>query len=364
MIPLRGGFPIRLRAQGDALVGDGRLGFGPRVELRDGAIVVDGVTYARVQMEKPPPVPAELAGLVGEYGPDYDVLYVFERDGRLWALIEWFELDPLERVSENVYRFPDRGLYDGERLVFTRDARGRATWVTAANVLFRRRSVGPEEGATQLRVPPLRPVPELLREALAARPPEEQGDFRPPDLVELVTIDPTIRLDVRYATTNNFLGTVFYSQPRAFLQRPAAEALARVSRSLRERGYGLLVHDAYRPWYVTKVFWEATPDDKKIFVANPAKGSRHNRGEAVDLSLYDLATGKPVDMVGTYDETSDRSYPDYPGGTALQRWHRDLLRRAMEAEGFTVYAAEWWHFDYKDWTQYRIGNTRFEEIGR
>ena len=127
-------------------------------------------------------------------------------------------------------------------------------------------------------------------------------------------------------------------------------------------GYGLLIHDAYRPWYVTKVFWEATPEDKRIFVANPAQGSRHNRGAAVDLTLYDLATGKPVEMVSTYDETTDRAYPDYPGGTSMQRWLRRTLRDAMESEGFAVYEAEWWHFDYKDWKSYGIGNVPFDKI--
>jgi len=181
--------------------------------------------------------------------------------------------------------------------------------------------------------------------------------------VELTKLDPTIKLDIRYATTNNLFDTVFYSQARAFLQRPAAEAVVRVNQKLKASGYGLLVHDGYRPWYVTKVFWDATPDDKKLFVADPSKGSRHNRGCAVDLSLYDLKTGKPIEMVSTYDETTDRAYPNYPGGTSLQRWHRDFLRAAMEAEGFTVYEAEWWHFDYKDWQKYRIGNVRFEDIG-
>jgi hypothetical protein len=146
------------------------------------------------------------------------------------------------------------------------------------------------------------------------------------------------------------------------MQRPAAESVVRVNRKLKQSGYGLLVHDAYRPWYVTKVFWDATPDDKKKFVADPSKGSRHNRGCAVDISLYDLKTGKPVEMVSTYDETTDRAYPDYPGGTSLQRWHRDLLRAAMESEGFTVYEAEWWHFDYKDWQKYRIGTVAFDQI--
>src|SRR5438034_433498 len=146
------------------------------------------------------------------------------------------------------------------------------------------------------------------------------------------------------------------------MQRPAAEALVRVSRKLKAQGYGLLVHDAYRPWYVTKVFWDATPEDKHEFVADPSKGSRHNRGCAVDLTLYDLATGASIEMTGTYDETTDRSYPTYPGGTSRQRWHRDLLRRTMENEGFSVYQTEWWHFDYNGWRAYPILNIPFSAI--
>jgi len=154
----------------------------------------------------------------------------------------------------------------------------------------------------------------------------------------------------------------FYTLAEAYMQRPAAEALVRAHRKLKEQGYGLLIHDAYRPWYVTKMFWDATPEDKKIFVANPANGSRHNRGCAIDLTLYDLKTGKVVEMVAGYDEMTDRSFPDYYGGTTAQRWHRKLLRDVMEAEGFVIYEFEWWHFDYKDWRKYSIGNKRFEEL--
>ena len=139
------------------------------------------------------------------------------------------------------------------------------------------------------RITPVRPVAELRQEALKATPPAEAGPFKASDLVELATLDSTFRLDIRYATTNNFLSTPLYEQARAFLQRPAAEALVRVSRALRAKGYGILIHDAYRPWYITKVFWDATPPDKHDFVANPADGSRHNRGCAVDLTLYRLA---------------------------------------------------------------------------
>lgn len=194
------------------------------------------------------------------------------------------------------------------------------------------------------------------------RPPVETGDFLPTDLVELAKLDKSIHLDVRYATANNFMGKPFYTQARAFLQRPAAEALVRASAKLRKQGYGLLVHDGYRPWRVTKAFWDETPSEKHIFVANPASGSKHNRGCAIDLSLYDLKSGLPVPFPSAYDEMSERAFPDYKGGTAVETKHRELLRKAMEAEGFTVYEHEWWHFDYKDWKRYRIADVPFEEI--
>lgn len=212
-------------------------------------------------------------------------------------------------------------------------------------------------------VTPVRPVAELLPLALAATPPVETGDFRAADLVELTTLDPAIRLDIRYAGTHNFLGTPVYSQARAFLQRPAAEALVRVERSLAREGYGLLVHDGYRPWYVTKIFWDAMPPELHKYVADPAEGSRHNRGCAVDLTLYDLKTGRAVTMPSLYDEPTERAWPTYSGGTAAQRRRRDLLRAHMEAAGFTVYEFEWWHFDFRDWKSYRIGNVRFEDLG-
>jgi zinc D-Ala-D-Ala dipeptidase len=212
------------------------------------------------------------------------------------------------------------------------------------------------------RITPLRPVPELRIEALKASPPLEHGDFRKPELVELTRLDPTIKLDIRYATTNDFLGTPLYTQARAFLQRPAAEALVRAHRELEAQGYGLIIHDGYRPWYVTKIFWDATPNDKKIFVANPAEGSKHNRGCAVDLSLYDLKTGKEVKMPSGYDEMTNRAYADYAGGTPEERTRRSLLRRAMEKQGFVVNPTEWWHFDYKDWKLYPILNTKFEDL--
>jgi zinc D-Ala-D-Ala dipeptidase len=219
-----------------------------------------------------------------------------------------------------------------------------------------------ETPAKFFHVEPVRSVAELLPLALAATPPVEEGPFRPSELVELTALDPQIRLDIRYATTHNFLGTPLYSQARAFMQRPAAEALVRVRHALAAEGYGLLVHDAYRPWYVTKIFWDATPPDKHEFVADPASGSRHNRGCAVDLTLFDLRRGRAVDMPSLYDEMSERAYPTYTGGDDAARHLRDLLRHHMEAEGFTVFTSEWWHFDFRDWKSYAIQNVRFENI--
>jgi D-alanyl-D-alanine dipeptidase len=293
---------------------------------------------------RPAPPSAALASLIGEYGAETEPLYVYERNGHLFAT--------LGRGAETSVE-PDW---------FTRDAAGRGTTVIVGGSRYDRRHVGPDDGMAQLHVKPLRPVADVLREALLTEPPAEAGDFVPAELVEVASLDPTIKLDIRYASTNNFLESVFYAEPRAFLQRPAAEALVRVHESLARSGYGLLLHDGYRPWYVTKAFWDATPDDKKWLVANPASGSRHNRGAAVDLTLYELTSGHTVEMPSTYDESTPRAFAFYPGGSELQRWHRALLRRAMEAEGFTVNPSEWWHFDYKDSSKYAIGNRPFSDV--
>jgi D-alanyl-D-alanine dipeptidase len=351
---------LRLVA-GDTLVIDDELSFGPRLRLVGDRLIVGTDTLSRVARTRPPNPPTRWAGVIGEYGWDYNTLYILERDGHLDALIEWFFEYPLHVISTDAFAFPTSGLYDGEHVTFTRRPDGYATAVRVGGVVFPRRPIEGEDGKT-FRLKSMRPVEELRREALASSPPVETGTRRPSDLVELSTLDPTIKFDIRYATTNNFISTPMYSQARAFLQRPAAQALLRAHRALAKQGLGLLIHDAYRPWYVTKMFWDATPDSAKIFVANPAQGSRHNRGAAVDLTVYDLRTGRPIEMVSGYDEFSTRAYPEYPGGTSRQRYDRELLRRAMEAEGFRVYEAEWWHFDYQDWRLYPIGNQTFDQI--
>ena len=351
-----------VRATKDGLVVNDVTGYGPKFKFAaDGSLQLDGKTWQRQPDRCPSPCPEKWKGLLGEYGWDHDVLYIHEDHGQLWALIEWFYHYPLTEVSDNVFAFPNAGLYPGEQIVFKRDANGKATVAVAAGISFQRRDLGDSDSGV-FRIHPTLPIEKLRKQALAAKPPQDAGQFRTPDLVELNKLDPTIKYDLHYATDRNFMGGPFYTSAHAFMQRPAAEALVRANHELNSQGYGLLIYDAYRPWYVTKMFWDGTPADLRDFVANPEKGSRHNRGCAVDLALYDLKTGEPIEMVGLVDEMSPRSSPCYPGGTARQRWRRDLLRNAMEQQGFSVYDNEWWHFDYKDWRQYPILNIRFEDL--
>src|SRR5688500_266820 len=307
---------------------------------------------------KPPPAPpAAWLARIGAYASGADTLYVYEEGGALVLLVKPPGPARLAAVSDSVFTLtgPRPLLRDVDRVVF------RAGAIQIGPRTLGRPAMGPADGG-QLRLTPVRPGAELIQTDRTLPPPAESGDFLTPDLVEPARLDSTIRLDIRYATTNNFLGSVFYSSPRAFLQRPAAEAVVRAARALRPLGYGLLIHDAYRPWYVTKVFWDATPLESRWLVADPSNGSKHNRGAAVDITLYELATGKPVEMPSTYDEATPRAIADFPGGTSRQRWHRALLRRALEAEGFTVFPSEWWHFDYRDWQRYPILNRTFEEL--
>lgn len=313
------------------------------------------------QQDKPADVPAQWKGLIGEYVLGEDTISVFEQDGVLLFVRGSGRSYQLRAEGKDRYEVSPAWLNGKKVCTFHRNAAGFAESLEFAPAVFNRIFYGGESGSS-FRIKPLRSAVELRAEALRASPPVENGNFRKADLVEVKLLDSTIHLDIRYASTNNFMGEKFYSQARAFMQRPAAAALLRAQRSLRTLGYGLLIHDAYRPWYVTKMFWDATPKEQKDFVADPAKGSRHNRGCAVDCSLYDLRTGVPVVMVSGYDEFSHRAYPNYPGGTSMQRWHRQLLRQAMESEGFRVFEVEWWHFDYEDWRNYPIGTLTFEEI--
>jgi D-alanyl-D-alanine dipeptidase len=192
-------------------------------------------------------------------------------------------------------------------------------------------------------------------------PPHKADANATVDLVNLAEFDRRLQIDLRYATTNNFMAKPLYPVVRAMLQRPAAEALKRAHERLRAAGYGLVILDAYRPWQVTREMWDKHPLDR-AYLADPLDGSRHNRGCAVDVTLFDLKTGLQVEMPSDYDDFSERAHPDYAGGKPEQRQARDLLRFAMQAEGFGVYHNEWWHFDYKDWQRYPLLNLPLQQF--
>jgi zinc D-Ala-D-Ala dipeptidase len=212
--------------------------------------------------------------------------------------------------------------------------------------------------ATCVPAGPDRDVPFIAANQAATLPP---GD--PKRLVELVKLDPTIRLDMRYATTNNFTGRVLYSEARAFLTAAAAEALVRASAKAREEGFGLTIYDAYRPWRVTKQLWDATPvGPKKDYVANPKRGSKHNRGCAVDLTLHELKTGALVEMPTEFDDFSERAHRDYAGASPTAIANRTRLERFLEAQGFVGLSNEWWHFDFSGWENYPVMDVPFDDI--
>lgn len=197
--------------------------------------------------------------------------------------------------------------------------------------------------AAPLSVPPRDPAADLL-----------------PDLVDLARFDPRLRLDIRYATPANFMGRVLYPVARAVAQRPVAAALAKVQTRAEAAGYGLLIFDAYRPWRITKAMWDQTPPESREFVANPANGSRHNRGCSIDLSLH--RDGVEVVMPSPYDDFTPAAYRSNTAAPAEALRLSRLLEEWMVAEGFVPLANEWWHYDWAEWPRYPIMDVPLEDV--
>ncbi len=191
-------------------------------------------------------------------------------------------------------------------------------------------------------------------------PPVDPGANLPPDLVDLARFDPRLAFDIRYAGAANFMGRALYPIARAVAQRPVAEALSRVQTLAEAVGYGLLIFDAYRPWRITRAMWEQTPPAQREFVADPATGSRHNRGCSIDLSLH--RKGREVAMPSPYDDFTPAAYRSNtaapPEALALSR----MLESWMIAEGFVPLANEWWHYDWAEWRRYPILDVPLEDV--
>lgn len=186
---------------------------------------------------------------------------------------------------------------------------------------------------------------------LAARAPEKK-------LVDLSTLG--IATDIRYATDDNFMKRRLYPVAKAWLRAPAAEALANAQRELAEKGLAVKVFDAYRPYRVTEAMWEPIKDPD--YVADPSKGSRHNRGAAVDLTLIDLATGAEVEMPTPYDDFTPRAHHDFADLSADALRNRALLRDVMTRHGFDPLPSEWWHYDFRRWERFELMNVGLEDL--
>lgn len=180
------------------------------------------------------------------------------------------------------------------------------------------------------------------------------------ELVNLEKFIPGIVLDIRYATENNFTKEIIYNLPRAYARRPVAEALKNVQRDLKPLGLGIKIFDAYRPYKATVKFYEVYRDT--TYVASPYRGSRHNRGCAIDLTLIDLKTGNELKMPTEYDSFRKEAWPSTKIADVEARKNRDLLIRSMQKYGFRVNSSEWWHFDFIGYRQYEILDIDFEAL--
>ena len=179
-------------------------------------------------------------------------------------------------------------------------------------------------------------------------------------LIEIIDVIPEIKLDIRYATTNNFTSEMVYNSPKAFVRQPVANALAIVQKSLKKYGLGLLVFDAYRPYSATVKFYEIYKDTN--YVASPWQGSRHNRGAAVDVSLINIETGEELQMPTAFDDFTEAAHSDYNNLPDNVLKNREILINEMQNHGFKVYPTEWWHFDFIGWEVYDLMDIPFEEL--
>ncbi len=179
------------------------------------------------------------------------------------------------------------------------------------------------------------------------------------DLVNVKKLDFSILLDIRYATDNNFAKKAVYPEAKCLLRKPVAEALSRAQAALRVQGYGLKLFDCYRPLAVQKEFWKLVPDER--YVADPAKGSKHNRGAAVDVTLVDKM-GSELEMPSGYDDFSEKAHRTNKKMNQASRRNLKRLTDALVKEGFETFPSEWWHFDYQGWEKYPIEDVPFSAV--
>eukprot|EP01133_Synstelium_polycarpum_P003787 gene3787-4367_t len=336
---------------------------------QDDIASLEYVPYNRLpEVSLPPPdVPAYMHAVIGHYVVKDQLILVYEEDGVLMMCIEWFFIYSMRLISQSndkvVLKTTPDCMYNDEIVIVYLDvASGRPLRLELSGIPFKYQRMGPIPGQTQEGISSPSVIQEILARSYSIPCPHPPAKH---DLVDLARI-PTLKIDVKYATTDNFAGVKFYKIAKAFLLLSAAKSLERAHQWLAQWGVGIVVFDSYRPWNVTWTMSEGVrPEFRGLYVADPAKGSVHNRGGAVDISLYNLSSGEIIPMSGEFDEMSIRSHRSYFGGTSRQRWFKKLLTIAMMNHDFIPYPQEWWHFDFnfqKMNMQAPVLNVAFEDL--
>lgn len=307
---------------------------------------------------EPEDCPKDLKYILGMYYGNGEMFLLRENNGEVELVYRFGQNDytfagsnvyPLYKEHFDSYTINESGplnhLDAAVRIERSREGYGVSCSV-GGNRYSRRFFAG--ENGRPFRFAPVSDWQALKTAANAAVMPAQLGAGQQAQLVDLAQAVPGLKFDLRYAQADNCFGQALTDDQRAFLDADAAQALAQAQQYLKPYGYGILVWEAYRPWSVSKLAYDALPADKKSMLPAPEVGFSHNTGRSIDASLYLLATGENAGMISWFDEPSVRQYASFAGGTTLERYRRDLLRSAMQMAGFTASGTEWWHFDYGD----------------
>jgi D-alanyl-D-alanine dipeptidase len=328
-----------------------------------------------VEAAIPADAPKDIKYILGFYYGNGENILIRENKGRLELLYRFsmqdkcFDLANIYPLSKNhfdSYLMVEAGPMSNTEVgvKFERDPDGYGITCRVGGNRYTRYYFGQETGenAKLFRFPPVDNWEELRKQANEAVMPAALATGEAVTLVDVATI-PNVKIENVYAGVDNIFGAPLYTVNKLYLGSKAVEALTKVQERLASKGYGLVVWDAYRPWAVSKLAHLALPADKKYMLEDPElKGNKHNTGNAVDLSLYDLETGEAIEMSSGFDEPSMRQYASYPGGTERQRYLRTMLRETMEEFGFTGIEMEWWHFEYDAQTAYAHQNIPLENL--
>ena len=318
------------------------------------------------------PVPKDVNSLLGLYYGNGSVFLLREEKGILQIVYHtdpedrgftYANIFPLKKIHFDSYSMNEEGpLLSAEATVhFERDSDGNGIVCKIGGKRFAR-DFFPGEGNKVTRLEKHADYQSLKEAASQAAMPAKLQQGQPGRIVRIRSVVPNVKFDLRYTDSNNIFGVPLFEATEAFAEAETVSALIKAADKLSARGFGLLVWEGYRPWYVSKLAFDLLPKDKKDMLPAPDKGEDRNTGRTVDVSLYDLVTGEAVNMISDFDEVSVRQYPGFTGGTERQRNLRDMLAAVMKECGFTQGKEEWWHFTFGDTNGWQHLNIPYGQI--